>query len=147
LRANRRLKLTRAAILVFPSFKRLGSGPGRLASAFGRRRGSMALNPDLVSPILRRLAGALIASIPVEWSEAKLRVEVDRSAEGTSIAHAIQSERHSPGVAVGTEELFVATRELQLLCDEAGEPWLALVVQVEQVEGQWRFSAKFEYAS
>jgi hypothetical protein len=100
-----------------------------------------------MSTILHRLAGHLIASLPADWSEAQLRVEVTRSEEGVSLAHAIQSERHSRGVAVGTDDLFLATRELQLLCDEAGERWSALVAQVVQEEGQWRFRASFEYPS
>lgn len=107
----------------------------------------MAVNPEAMSPILRRLASHLVANLPADWSEAKLRVEVTRSPEGTSLAHSIQSERHSHGLAVGTDDLFLATRELQLLCDAAGEPWSALVAEVEQVEGQWRFTVSFEYPS
>src|SRR5262249_25891207 len=100
---------------------------------------------DGMTPILHRLASALVEAIPEEWSEVTLRTEVSRAGDETSISHSITSEQH-PGVpALGTEELFLAARELQLLCDEAGQPWSALVVRLEDEEGQWRFNANFEY--
>jgi hypothetical protein len=100
---------------------------------------------DGMTPILHRLASALIEAIPEEWSEVTLRTEVNRAGANTRITHSITSEEH-PGVPVlGSEELFLATRELQLLCDETGQPWSALVVRLEEVEGQWRFNANFEY--
>jgi hypothetical protein len=95
--------------------------------------------------ILRRLASALIEIIPETWTEATLRAEVQRSEEGTSISHSIESEQHPHDVVVGRDDLFRATRELQLLCDEAGQPWSGLIVRAQQVDEQWRFTTKFEY--
>ena len=100
---------------------------------------------DQMTPILRQIATALIETTPEEWSKATLRSEASRSGGQTELAHSIWSDLHPAEVAVGTEDLFLAVRELQLVCDGAGHPWSALVVQIEQEEGQWRFTANFEY--
>lgn len=100
---------------------------------------------EQMTPILQRLAHALLEVIPDGWSEATLRAEVRRSTEGTSITHSIRSELHPNEVAVGNDEVFTAARELQLLCDAAGQPWSVLLLRVEQVDGEWRFKLDFQY--
>jgi hypothetical protein len=100
---------------------------------------------EQMTPHLQRLARALVEVIPEGWSEATLRAEVSRSGEGTSITHSISSELHPNGVAVGNDELFLEVRELQLLCDGAGQPWSALVLRVEQSGAEWGVKLNFEY--
>jgi len=98
-----------------------------------------------ITPILQRLGGALIEALPEWWSDATLRVEVKQSADGVAISHSIQSEQNPKDVVVGTDEIFTATRELQLLSERIGEPWSALVIHV-QLEGEkWGFRTNFEY--
>jgi hypothetical protein len=100
---------------------------------------------ERMSAIMRRLGGALLQAIPEWWSDVTLRVEVRHSAEGTAISHSIASEQHPHDVVVGTDEVFVASRELQLLSAEAGEPWSAFVMRVHQENGAWKFKINFEY--
>jgi len=100
---------------------------------------------EQMTAILRRVGGALIEATPERWTEATLRVEVRTSAEGTTITHSVKSEQHPRDIVLGTDELFEATRELQLLSDRAGEPWAAFVMRVRQESGDWKFDINFEY--
>jgi hypothetical protein len=100
-----------------------------------------------MSAILRRVGGALIEATPEWWSEATLRVEVQKSARGTSISHSIRSEQHPKDVVVATDDIVAGTRELQLLSESAGESWSAFVMQVRQEGDDWKFNINFEYAA
>jgi hypothetical protein len=100
---------------------------------------------ERMTAILKRVGGALIEAAPEWWTEATLRVEVRTSSAGTEIKHSIKSEQHPRDIVVGTDELFAVTRELQLLSDQAGEPWAALVMQVRQDGDDWKFAINFEY--
>ena len=100
---------------------------------------------ERMTPILQRLAAALVEATPEWWSEATLRVEVRRSGQDTSISHSIWSDQHPRDVVEATEEIFAASRALQLLCEQAGQPWVGLVFRIEQVGEAWRFESVFEY--
>jgi len=102
---------------------------------------------EKMGAILKRIGGALIEATPDWWSAATLRVEVRKSAEGTAIKHSIQSDQHPKDIVVATDDIFTATRELQLLSEQAGEPWSAFVMQVRNENGEWKFNINFEYAA
>ena len=100
---------------------------------------------ERMTAILKRVGGELLGATPEGWTEATLRVEVKRSGDNTAITHSIRSEQHPADVAVGTDELYAAPRELQLLADQAGEPWAAFEMREWQEDGDWKFDIHFEY--
>jgi hypothetical protein len=100
---------------------------------------------EQMTAILRRVGGALIEVTPEYWTEATLRVEVRNSVEETEIAHSITSEQNPTDIVVGNDEIFTATRELQLLSAKAGERWAVFVMQLRQEDGEWKFRINFEY--
>jgi len=100
---------------------------------------------ERMTEILKRIGGALIQAIPESWTDATLRVEVRTDAEGTSITHSIKSAKRRD-IVMGSDDLFAATRELQLFSEQAEEPWTTFEMQVYEKDGQWKFEINFEYA-
>ena len=101
---------------------------------------------ERMTPLLQRIAGALVEATPEWWTEATMRVEVKHDPNGsTGMPHSIWSERHPRDVVEPTDEIYAATRALQQLCEQAGQPWSALVFRIEQAGDGWRFGTDFEY--
>ena len=100
---------------------------------------------ERMAPVLQRLAEALVAAIPEAWTAATLRVEVRPQGDGGGIAHAIWSTQDPAETAAATDAVVAATRELQLLCAEGGQPWSALLFEVERGDPGWQHSADFDY--
>src|SRR5262249_48280137 len=90
-----------------------------------------------ITPILQLIGRALIEATTEWWSDATLRVEVKKSADSVGISHSIKSEQNRKDVVVGTDEIFTATRELQLLSERIGEPWSAFVMHVQREGEEW----------
>jgi len=103
---------------------------------------------EQMQPLLQRIGSSLIEATPEAWSEAVLRVIVQRGhGDVTSLSHTISSDMHPGEPCVPTSELFTATRGLQLQCEQVGKPWVALTVRIVQARDQWTFSSDFEYTS
>jgi hypothetical protein len=103
--------------------------------------------PDSMAPVLNRIGAALIAATPEHWERFTLKVGVEHKPGGhIGMPHTVSSSEHPQQLVVGTEELFSATRELQLMCEQAGQPWKEMLVEVWLESGQWRFSSDFKYA-
>jgi hypothetical protein len=101
---------------------------------------------EQMTPILQRIAGALIEATPEWWAAAAMRVEVKHYQNGdTGMPHSIWSEQHPQDVVEPTDEIYAATYALRQVCKQAGQPWSALVLRIEQVGEGWRFSTEFEY--
>jgi hypothetical protein len=101
--------------------------------------------PQTMTPILQRIASALIEATPDTWTAATMRVEAKRNPNGElEMPHSIWSDQH-PKFAIPTDDLFAATYELQQLCEKAKKPWSALVFRIEQVGDDWKFTTDFEY--
>jgi hypothetical protein len=99
-----------------------------------------------MTPLLERVAAALISATPDEWSSAELRVEVEQKpGEITSMSHTVRSSEYPRSVCAPTEDLMLATRQLQLLCTERDKPWIRMVMKVNLVQENWTFSSDFEY--
>jgi len=95
---------------------------------------------------MNRIGSGLISATPEWWTDATLRVEVKTATDGgVSISHSITSEQHKD-VVVGSDEIFTATRELQLMACDSGEPWSAFIMRVQLEDEQWKFKVNFEYA-
>lgn len=98
-----------------------------------------------MSPILQRIASALIAATPESWTTATMRVEFNREPNGdTVLGHSIWSEQ-PPTIAFPTDEIYAATHELYQLCEKAKKPWSALVFRIQQVDEGWKFTTDLEY--
>jgi len=95
--------------------------------------------------IVNRIGSGLIAATPEWWTEATLRAEVKNAGDVVSISHSITSEQHKDPV-VGSDDIFTATRELQLFADSVGDPWVVFIMRVRLEEEQWKFKVHFEYA-
>ena len=101
-----------------------------------------------LTPILQRIANALVEATPEWWSEAAMRCEVQKTSNGeTGISHSISSKNYPQDIVLATDDLFVCTRELQLLCESNGHPWSALAFRINQSEDGWHFTTDFEYAA
>jgi hypothetical protein len=101
-----------------------------------------------MAPLLQRIAGALVEAMPEWWTEAAIRVEVKHHPDTvTGMPHTIWSEQYPRELVVPTDDIYEATRALQQLCEQAGQPWSALVFRVEQVGEEWRFTTNFEYTA
>jgi hypothetical protein len=102
---------------------------------------------ERMGPVLQELATALVQATPEWWTEATMRVEVQEHSDGTTgMSHSIASEQHPRDIVVATDEIFAATRELQMLCAAASKPWSTLVFRIKQVDEDWNFTTTFEYA-
>ena len=99
-----------------------------------------------MTPILQRMASALVEATPEWWTAAAMRVEVTHYPEGhTGMAHSIWSEQYRRDLVEPTDDIYRATHELQQLCERAGQPWSALEFQIEKDGDGWRFQSNFEY--
>src|SRR5438552_2819407 len=100
---------------------------------------------ERMTPILQRLADALVAAIPESWPEATLRAEVRPPGDAVGIVHAIWSTQDPSESVEATDDIAAATRELQLLGAQGGQAWSALLFEVERGDQGWQFSADFDY--
>jgi hypothetical protein len=99
-----------------------------------------------MSPLLQRIASALVEATPEWWTEATMRVEFNRYPDGkTGMPHSIWSDQHQRDLVEPTDDIFAATYALHQLCEQAGQSWSALLICVELADGQWRFKTTFEY--
>lgn len=98
---------------------------------------------DEQTPIFQSLANALVEATPEWWTEATLELTV--SAFGTGLAHTISSADFPRDVVVATDEVFDATRALELASVRHGDSWKRCVFRISQEStGAWRFTADFE---
>lgn len=101
---------------------------------------------ERMTPILQRIAIALVEATPENWDSATLRVRINERAQGTTgLAHEISSEAFPNELVQPTEELFVATRELQQVCGAAGQPFSKLTLSVRRVGQDWKYESDFDY--
>lgn len=100
---------------------------------------------DEQTPIFRRLADALVEATPEWWSEATLELTAPPSGFGSGLSHVISSAEHPGDVVVATDEVFEATRALELASVRHRDSWVRCVFRIRQEpSGAWRFSADFE---
>jgi hypothetical protein len=105
-----------------------------------------ALLTEQMTPILRRIASALVEATPENWDSATLRVRMNEHAQGTiGLALEISSEVFPNELVWPTDEIFVAARELQQLCGGAGRPFSTLTFAVKRVGQDWEYGSDFEY--
>jgi len=98
---------------------------------------------DEQTPIFQRLAHALVEATPEWWSSATL--ELTAPASGSGLAHAISSAEYPRDVVVSTDEVFEATRALELASVRHGDSWRRCLFHiVREPSGAWRFTADFE---
>lgn len=105
-----------------------------------------ALLKEQMAPILRRIASALVEATPENWDSAMLRVRMNEHAQGTiGFAHEISSEVFPNEIVWPTDEIFLATRELQQLCGRAGHRFSTLTFAVKRVGQDWEYESDFDY--
>jgi hypothetical protein len=101
---------------------------------------------DRMTPLLQRLATALVQATPEKWDSAKLLVRVIDRAEGaTEMAHEIACEEFPNELISPTDEIFAATRELQQFCSLSGQPFRTLTFAVNRVGQHWKYETDFGY--
>lgn len=101
---------------------------------------------ERMTPILQRIASALVEATPEYWDSAMLRVRVNENGNGTiGLAHEISCEAFPNELAQPTDEIFIATRELQQLCGGAGQPFSKLTFAVKRVGQDWKYESDFNY--
>ena len=100
---------------------------------------------DELPLIFQRLARALVEATPAWWSTAILELTATTSGFGSGLAHAIRSDEHPRDVVVATDEIFEATRALELASVRHGDSWQRCVFRVDQdPSGAWLFAAEYE---
>jgi hypothetical protein len=100
---------------------------------------------DEQTPIFRRMADALVEATPEWWSAAALELTAPASGFGSGLEHTISSTEHPRDVVVATDEVFEATRALELASVRHGDSWRRCVFRIAQEPaGAWRFTAEFE---
>lgn len=127
------------------------SGTVRIAVNRTQRLVTMNSTDDLptaMTPVINTVGNALVASIPAHWTRASLNVAVEaRTGAVVSMPHSISSPDFPSELVAANEELMLATRELQLLCERAGTSWKDMRMEVWQEGEAWRFRSDFNYSS
>ena len=92
------------------------------------------------------IVNSLIECTPEWWNSAELTVERNVSGDSVKFRHHIASPEGYTELVEPTEELFFATRKLDLLFAEHGIKWLKTKYLVSlQEDDSWKFTAEFEY--
>jgi hypothetical protein len=100
---------------------------------------------DELSPIFERLVLALVEATPEWWKSAELILTVQAGHLGAGLAHMIQSAEYPRDIVVATDEMYIATREMELLCARHHDSWRRCVFRIAQEpSGAWKFSVAFE---
>jgi hypothetical protein len=93
------------------------------------------------SPILQRLADALLEATPEWWSAAELELV----AQPAGLAHAISNAEYPRDLVMPTDEIMEATRALELASVRYEDAWRRCLFRIAQEpSGHWRFVATFE---
>lgn len=101
-----------------------------------------------MASVINTVGGVLVASIPAHWTRASLNVVVEaRTGAVVSMPHSISSPDFPSELVAANEELMLATRELQLLCERAGKPWKDMRMEVWQEGEALRFRNDFNYSN
>jgi hypothetical protein len=98
--------------------------------------------------IIQALGSALIAATPENWDSATLELATDAHAEGhglQGLSHSIHGPLGTVDVVFPSDEVFEATRRLELMFREANEMWKRATVRVWLDGESWRFASDFEY--
>lgn len=96
------------------------------------------------------LAGAVIESIPEDWYTAELTLgPMTSDDDSQSMSHELNNPQLTAGVvsAVPKDQVYIHTRELELLFREFGTVWAKATFRVswEEADEQWRFVMEYEY--
>ena len=98
-----------------------------------------------LSQIFDRLAHALVEATPEWWSVAELELIASADRPGEGLAHSIRSAMYPHDIVVPTDEVFEATRALELAGVRHGDVWHRCVFRVvQEPTGAWLFTAKFD---
>jgi hypothetical protein len=100
---------------------------------------------DWQAPILTSLWEALIRVLPDGWDSAVLVLETTAGGFGTGLSHSILNEDGQPGLAFPNEDLFLATRRLELGFHQQGLPWRRAIARVWFDGENWRGTINYEY--
>lgn len=96
--------------------------------------------------IMQRLFIELIKLLPVHWKAAILTLTAPPEGLGRGVTLSVTSpEGHRDPVFPTTDELLLATRELELGCKHRDMLWKRVVVSVKKVGEDWNSTANFEY--
>ncbi len=103
---------------------------------------------DDQSPLFEQLANALIEATPEWWSEAELELVADQAGQGNGLAHFIRSTAFPRDLVMPTDEVFAASRALELASVRHGDSWRRCVFRiVQENSGSWRFTVQFDRES
>ena len=98
--------------------------------------------------IIQALGSALIEATPETWDSATLELAVDPEAEKfghEGLIHCIRGPEGATEVVCPTDEVYDATRRLELLFRTANEMWKRATVRVRLEGEKWKFVSDFEY--
>jgi hypothetical protein len=99
---------------------------------------------DEQSTVFEKLAIALIEATPEWWTFAELELVAPAEGLGGGLEHSITNSENPSDVVVPTDEIFEATRLLELTSLKDDDTWKRCVFQVRQEDDTWRFTADFE---
>jgi hypothetical protein len=95
----------------------------------------------------REILDALVAATPEKWQAAILELEFQTDGAERGVTHAISNPDGATDTVEATEELFIATRKLDLLFRRFSiEVKRARYEAREKEPGRWHLHATFEYA-
>lgn len=95
-------------------------------------------------PIFQQILAALVEATPEWWSFAMLELVTPPLGLGNGVAHSISNSDYPRDVVLPTDELFEATRRLELACKKHGDSWKRCVFRIQEEGESWRYVAEFE---
>lgn len=94
--------------------------------------------------LFQDISVALIGCTPEHWYSAVLFL----NKSDTGLVHTIESDEGHSDIVSPSDELFIATRKLQLLLSSKGEMFLTAKFRVWLNDSeQWQFKSEFTYES
>lgn len=117
---------------------------GLFSGLFGSKKPNIQ---ELQEPLIEEMGGALIDSLPEQWTAATLEITVARHPDGKqAINHSIRNPQGLRDVVVVSPPLADVVRRLQLLCDEHGHKFTKLTFRVHSdPQGEWSFDSDWQY--
>lgn len=100
-------------------------------------------------PIFERIAFALVQATPEHWTSAVLELTSSNAIEPVAdtesgFGHSIFNTSHPRDMVFPTDEIYSATRELELLSRDFGDDWKRLIFKIEQSGNDWRYEVDIE---
>lgn len=97
---------------------------------------------SIQSELYEKVVGALIDSTPEHWYSFNLGL----SKGGSGFIHSVESNEGHEDLVSPSEQVLLATRNLQLYQDRISEPFSEAIFRVWLDDSDsWHFEAKFEY--